>query len=123
MFPTQLDKPEGRGTVDASSRAAEAQETIIRKCATLLKMERWRVAGAIALFDDGSTMPFIARYRKESTGGMDETELRALEAALDAAKRLEARRVLRDKKSDEAYQEWVRQLRDRAYVEYRLEER
>ena len=56
MFPTQLDKPEGRGTVDASSRAAEAQETIIRKCATLLKMERWRVAGAIALFDDGSTI-------------------------------------------------------------------
>lgn len=38
-------------------------------------------------------------------------------------KRLEARRVLRDKKSDEAYQEWVRQLRDRAYVELRLEDR
>lgn len=90
---SEHDEPEGRGTVDASSLSAEAQETIIRKCATLLKMERWRVAGAIALFDDGSTMPFIARYRKESTGGMDETELRALEAALDAAKRLEARRA------------------------------
>ena len=38
-------------------------------------------------------------------------------------KRMEARRVLRDKKSDEAYQEWVRQLRDRTYVEYRLEDR
>mgnify|MGYP001611934550 CR=1 FL=1 len=38
-------------------------------------------------------------------------------------KRLEARRVLREKKSDEAYQEWVRQLRDRAYVELRLEDR
>lgn len=38
-------------------------------------------------------------------------------------KRLEARRVLRDKKADEAYQEWVRQLRDRAYVELRLEDR
>jgi hypothetical protein len=88
---SEHDEPEGRGTVDASSLSAEAQETIIRKCATLLQMERWRVAGAIALFDDGSTMPFIARYRKESTGGMDETELRALEAALDAAKRLEAR--------------------------------
>lgn len=38
-------------------------------------------------------------------------------------KRIEARRVLRDRKSDEAYQEWLRQLRDRAYVEYRLEDR
>lgn len=38
-------------------------------------------------------------------------------------KRIEARRVLRDRRADEAYQEWLRQLRDRAYVEYRLEER
>lgn len=38
-------------------------------------------------------------------------------------KRLEARRTLRDKKSDEAYQEWLRTMRDRAYVEYRLDER
>jgi peptidyl-prolyl cis-trans isomerase SurA len=38
-------------------------------------------------------------------------------------KRLEARKALRERKSDEAYQEWLRQLRDRAYVEYRLEER
>ena len=79
--------------LDATSLSAEAQQTIVNKCATLLKMERWRVAGAIALFNEGSTMPFVARYRKESTGGMDETELRALEAALDAAKRLEARRA------------------------------
>jgi len=38
-------------------------------------------------------------------------------------KRIEARRVLLDRKGDEAYQEWLRQLRDRAYVELRLEER
>ena len=38
-------------------------------------------------------------------------------------KRLEARKVLRERKSDEAYQEWLRQLRDRAYVEIRTEER
>ena len=37
--------------------------------------------------------------------------------------RLEARKVLRARKSDESYQEWLRQLRDRAYIEYRLEER
>ena len=38
-------------------------------------------------------------------------------------KRLEARKALRDRRSDEAYQEWLRQMRDRAYVEYRLEDR
>jgi peptidyl-prolyl cis-trans isomerase SurA len=38
-------------------------------------------------------------------------------------KRIEARKALLDRKGDEAYQEWLRQLRDRAYVEMRLEER
>ena len=38
-------------------------------------------------------------------------------------KRLEARKALRERKSDEAYQEWLRQIRDRAWVEYRLEEK
>ncbi|MFN0299394.1 MAG: peptidylprolyl isomerase [Burkholderiales bacterium] len=37
--------------------------------------------------------------------------------------RMEARKVLRDRKADEAYEEWLRQLRDRAYVEYRLDDR
>lgn len=37
--------------------------------------------------------------------------------------RLEARRALRARKSDQAYQEWIRQLRDRAYIQYRLDER
>jgi peptidyl-prolyl cis-trans isomerase SurA len=38
-------------------------------------------------------------------------------------KRMDARQILRERKSDESYQEWLRQLRDRAYVEYRLEDR
>ena len=38
-------------------------------------------------------------------------------------KRLQARQALRERKSDEAYHEWLRQLRDTAYVELRLEER
>jgi peptidyl-prolyl cis-trans isomerase SurA len=38
-------------------------------------------------------------------------------------KRMEARQILRERKADEAFQEWLRQLRDRAFVEYRLEER
>ena len=41
----------------------------------------------------------------------------------DDRKRAAARNALRERKSDEAFQDWLRQLRDRAYVEYRLEER
>jgi peptidyl-prolyl cis-trans isomerase SurA len=47
---------------------------------------------------------------------------RTADVAVDR-KRIEARKVLRDRRADEAYQEWLRQLRDRAYVEMRLEER
>jgi peptidyl-prolyl cis-trans isomerase SurA len=49
-------------------------------------------------------------------------ERRTTDASSDR-KRLEARKALRERKSDEAYQEWLRQLRDRAWVEYRLEDR
>ena len=38
-------------------------------------------------------------------------------------KRLAARRALRERKADEAYEDWIRQVRDRAYVEYKLEDR
>jgi len=48
---------------------------------------------------------------------------RRTENANDERQRLAARQVLRERKSDEAYQDWVRQIRDRAYVEYRVEER
>ena len=83
----------GAAIIDASAFSTEAKVTIINKCASHLDIERWRVAGAISLFDEGNTLPFVARYRKEATGGMDETELRALETALSAAQRLEARRA------------------------------
>ena len=48
---------------------------------------------------------------------------RRTEDASAERQRLSARQVLRERKSDEAYQDWVRQMRDRAYVEYRSEER
>ncbi len=48
---------------------------------------------------------------------------RRMESAPQVRQRLAARQALRDSKSDEAYQDWIRQIRDRAYVEYRLEDR
>ena len=44
------------------------------------------------LFADGATLPFVARYRKEQTGSMDETQLRALQNAMERAEALEVRR-------------------------------
>jgi peptidyl-prolyl cis-trans isomerase SurA len=48
---------------------------------------------------------------------------RRTEASSQERLRLQARQVLRERKADEAYQDWLRQMRDRAYVEYRLEDR
>jgi uncharacterized protein len=51
-----------------------------------------QVAAAIALLDEGATVPFIARYRKEATGGLDDTQLRLLEERLRYLRELEDRR-------------------------------
>ncbi|XYD10444.1 Tex family protein [Methylobacterium sp. NMS12] len=52
-----------------------------------------QVAAAVALLDGGSTVPFIARYRKESTGGLDDTHLRRLEERLSYLRDLNERRA------------------------------
>ncbi|MEC5399425.1 Tex family protein [Uliginosibacterium sp. H1] len=52
-----------------------------------------QVVAAIELLDDGATVPFIARYRKEVTGGLDDTQLRLLEERLGYLRDLEARRA------------------------------
>ncbi|MEE2950194.1 MAG: Tex family protein [Pseudomonadota bacterium] len=51
-----------------------------------------QVAAAVALIDGGATVPFIARYRKEATGGLDDAQLRTLETRLTYLRDLEARR-------------------------------
>lgn len=51
-----------------------------------------QAAAAIGLIDDGATVPFIARYRKEVTGGLDDTQLRNLAERLVYLRELEARR-------------------------------
>jgi uncharacterized protein len=51
-----------------------------------------QIAAAIALLDEGATVPFISRYRKEATGGLDDTQLRMLEDRLRYLRELEERR-------------------------------
>jgi len=52
-----------------------------------------QVSAAVKLLDDGATVPFIARYRKEATGGLDDTVLRNLEVRLGYLRELETRRA------------------------------
>src|SRR5512135_120241 len=52
-----------------------------------------QIAAAIALLDEGATVPFIARYRKEATGGLDDVQLRTLEERLGYLRELEERRA------------------------------
>ncbi|MBL8386565.1 MAG: RNA-binding transcriptional accessory protein [Burkholderiales bacterium] len=52
-----------------------------------------RVAAAVRLIDEGASVPFIARYRKEATGGLDDTQLRTLEERLAYLRELDARRI------------------------------
>jgi uncharacterized protein len=55
---------------------------ITQKIATQLDVKTQQVSAAIALLDEGSTVPFISRYRKEATGGLDDLQLRDLELRL-----------------------------------------
>ncbi|MBM4063660.1 MAG: RNA-binding transcriptional accessory protein, partial [Planctomycetes bacterium] len=61
--------------------------------ATELQAQPAQVAAAIALLDGGATVPFVARYRKEATGGLDDTQLRTLEQRLAYLRELEDRRA------------------------------
>jgi uncharacterized protein len=66
--------------------------TIEQRLALELAAKPAQVAAAIALLDEGSTVPFIARYRKEATGGLDDIQLRLLEERLRYLRELEERR-------------------------------
>ena len=67
-------------------------ETIIEILARELGRDRKHVENVAALLDEGNTSPFIARYRKELHGSMDDTTLRALEERLQYLRNLEKRR-------------------------------
>ena len=67
--------------------------SIEHRLADELKATQRQVVAAIALLDEGATVPFIARYRKEVTGGLDDTQLRTLEDRLGYLRELESRRA------------------------------
>ncbi|MDP2714228.1 Tex family protein [Rheinheimera sp.] len=74
---------------------------IVKQIATEIAARPEQVAATIALLDEGATVPFIARYRKEITGGLDDTQLRHLDQRLIYLRELEDRRLVILKTIDE----------------------
>ena len=68
-------------------------DKILLQIAEELKVRPAQVNAAVELLDGGATVPFIARYRKEATDGLDDTQLRELEARLGYLRELEERRA------------------------------
>ncbi len=66
---------------------------ILKTLSEELKIPQKQIDAAVGLIDEGNTIPFIARYRKEVTGGLDDTQLRDLETRLQYLRSLDARRA------------------------------
>ncbi|RDZ28282.1 Tex family protein [Lysobacter silvisoli] len=78
---------------DTTKSQAQIAEQIARTIAAEIGAQPAQARSAIALLDEGATVPFIARYRKEVTGGLDDTQLRDLESRLRYLRELEDRRA------------------------------
>ena len=72
-----------------SSQLVQIAATVAQE----LALQPRQVAATLALFDEGNTLPFVARYRKEATGGLDETQLRAIGERADYLRELAERRA------------------------------
>jgi uncharacterized protein len=67
--------------------------SIAKRIADELNVQEQQVSAAVGLLDEGATVPFISRYRKEVTGGLDDTQMRTLEERLRYLRELEDRRA------------------------------
>jgi uncharacterized protein len=68
--------------------AKHIESNILKLTAEKLKIKKSNVEKTVELLDDGNTVPFIARYRKEMTGSMDEEQIRNIEEEIDYLRRL-----------------------------------
>ena len=86
-------KPAGNAAGQPGGKTPDAMaDQIAAQIAGELGVKAWQVKAAVELLDGGSTVPFIARYRKEATGTLDDTQLRELEERLRYLRELEDRR-------------------------------
>ena len=80
-------------TDNTANQAAQTTASVIARIAAELGVRHGQVAAAVDLLDGGATVPFIARYRKEATGTLDDAQLRTLEERLRYLRELEERRA------------------------------
>lgn len=98
-------------------------QSINQRIAEELKVHERQVAATVELLDSGSTVPFIARYRKEATGQLDDSQLRMLEERLRYLRELEDRRkaildsVREQGKLDAALEKSIRSADSKARLE------
>lgn len=89
-------------TISAASPApAQIAAGIAARIAGEIGCKAEQVGATVQMLDEGSTVPFIARYRKEATGGLDDTQLRTLEERLVYLREMEVRRAAILKSVDE----------------------
>jgi protein Tex len=81
-----------RFDIQTALAASSSVQKIIRQIATEIRVQEQQIKAAVELLDGGATVPFIARYRKEATGGLDDIQLRELEYRLGYLRELEDRR-------------------------------
>lgn len=98
---TSVAAPDPTSQKSANSLPAETALRIARRIAGEIGCQAGQVNATVQLLDEGSTVPFIARYRKEATGGLDDSQLRKLEERLIYLRELEDRRGAITKSIDE----------------------
>ena len=74
---------------------------INQKITEELQIERWQTDAAVSLIDEGNTIPFISRYRKEATGQLNDEQLRKLFERLNYLRNLEEKKAQVLKSIDE----------------------
>ncbi len=110
-------------TQPATSRPPDPRSAIPQRIADELGVRPGQVAAAVDLLDGGATVPFVARYRKEATGGLDDAQLRTLEERLGYLRELEERRAVvleeirRQGKLDAGLEERIRAAESKARLE------
>jgi uncharacterized protein len=116
----------GLGVGSTMSETDEIEFDLAREAAgvaTALGLPQSKVAAAAELLEQGNTIPFVARYRKERTGGLDEMALRAIDDAIDALRALIERKntvlktIAEQGKLDAALREKILACREKKQLE------
>ena len=84
---------EQKNTANDSATKQRIIAQLAQELSVESKVATWQITAAIELLDSGSTVPFIARYRKEITGMLSDSQLRLLEERLRYLRELEERRA------------------------------